>query len=411
MTARLAYLGVPHLSLLLTWRAHPELRTEPVLVAGNSGGGRTVVLAVSPAAAAAGVKPGQDWRRAQIACPKAVQLEADPAALAQLRRRALLALTECSPLVEWDRDVGAYLDLGGHDPRHRQEAARAASCGRTLQRELGVPPQVGVGPSRFSAWVAARGAAPGRMRLVPAGGAAQLLATWPVTGLPIPPLTQERLLQFGLRTCGDCLTVPLPDLQRQLGPDGLLLHRLCQGTDSTLLHPWREPLPCTARGGLAGAVDDLESLRFGAPQLAAELAGHLRSRGQAAGRIRLLLLGAEVERNASVDLGRKREVWWRELAPPQPLATQEELLGAALNLLGQVHLDFPVAAVELQALELVAALAHQGGLWRSPASDAAVAAAAGRLRDRFGAGLVWRVSLRPGHPGDAPEERLIWEAV
>lgn len=405
---RLACFTFPHLAWVLTLRAHPELQGEPVLLGGQDPGGRQVVLAASPAAWGKGVRPGLEWRRAEVLCPLAVRLDVDRTAVAELQRQARLALTSCSPLVEWGDDTSAYVDLAGSDPLRPEESSRAAHCGRALQAALGVPPSVGVGPSRFSAWVAAQLAAPGRVRLVPEGKAAEFLASWPVTALPIPPEVGERLIQFGLHTCGDCTPITLVDLQRQFGPDGILLHRLCRGLDSSRIEPWREPPPCGVRRVLAGGVEDSESLRFGAAELARGLALELSRQGRAAGRIRLVLLGEDGPRRPS---STDQQVWWGEVAPPNPLATADELLAPLLSLFGRARFLTPVTVVELQAFDLVAPPVSQVGLWQGRAADREVVQrAVDRLHDRFGQGLVWRVEVRPGHPGDVPEERFVWSS-
>jgi DNA polymerase-4 len=406
--ARLACLTFPHLALVLVWRAHPELKPEPVLVGGQGPGGGQVVVAASAPAWAQGVRPGQDWRRAEVLCPLGARFSADPGALTELRRIARLALAACSPLVEWGDDASAYVDLAGDDPLRPQEGLRAVQCGRAIEQALGVTPSVGVGPSRFSAWVAAQLADPGRVRLVPEGKVAEFLANWPVTELPIPPQVAERLVQFGLHTCGDCASITMVELQRQFGPHGILLHRLCRGQDSAGVDPWREALPCGVRRVLAGGVDDSESLRFGAAELARGLAQELSRQGQAAGRIRLLLHGEDETRHlAQAD----RQLWWGEVAPPAPMATADELMGPLLSLFSKARLLAPVTVVELEAFDLVTPPVNQIGLWQGRAADREVIKrAVDRLHDRFGTGLVWRVEVRPGHPGDVPEERLVWNS-
>ncbi len=365
-----------------------------------------VVLAASAAARAAGVRPGQEWRRAEILCPLAARLEVDPAALAGLRHLTRQALAECSPLVEWVEDTEAYVDLAGSDPLGRPPGVLAAACGRVLRAQLDVTPQVGLGPSRFSAWVAAQRAEPGRVRAVPRGRAAEFLADWPVGRLPIAAELGERLIQFGLRTCGDCAAIAPADLQRQFGHEGLRLHRLCLGRDPGQVDPWHQPPVCGVRRVLAGGVADLESLRFGAEELAQGLARELARQGRAAGRLRLVLLG-EPERQPSGAL--ERPAWWGELAPAAPMASAGELLGPLLSLLGSARLRAAVTEVGLEGLGLVDPPATQVGLWQGRVTDrAAIDRAVDRLHARFGSGLVWRVEVRPGHPGDVPAERLRW---
>jgi len=406
---RLACLRFPHLALVHVWRVHPELRDEPVVVSGPGPDGREIILAASPAALAAGVLPGQRLRQAETACPGAVRLPGNPEGVAGLRRAALAALADCSPWVEWTDDATVHLDGSGRHPRHPDEAAWAAACGRQLAAALGVPPAVGVGGSRFTAFAAATAAGPGRVRRVAPGAAAAFLAPWPVAELPLSEEARTRLGAFGLHTLGDCAQVPAADLQRQLGPDGLLVHRLACGRDDAHLRPFREPPAFGVRLVLAGTVQDREALRFTAPRVAEAVAARLVAAGRAAGRLRLVLR-AEDDPDATVEAGRPSGgSWWGERVPPQPVATTAEILPILLGLIGSAAPVAPVLVLELCALELGPLPARQVDLWhRHDADREAITQAVGRLHDRFGPGLVWRVRLREGAPPDCPERRLAW---
>ncbi|HUY60763.1 MAG TPA: hypothetical protein VMW49_02700, partial [Candidatus Dormibacteraeota bacterium] len=318
-------------------------------------------------------------------------------------------LGDHSPLVEWTDDTTAFVDLSGHHPRHATEGAWAAAGGRALAAALGEPPAVGVASTRFTAEIAARAAGPGRIRRVPPGGEAVFLDPWPVDVLPLPGSVIERLRCFGLLTCGACAGVPAADLQRQFGPDGLRLHQLITGRDPAHLRPWREPPGCGVRRVLAGAVADWETLRFGAADLAAQLAAALRARDRAAGRLRLVLRAGDAP-DGPVTAGTVPPgVWWAERVPPWPVAAPDELLPLILGLLGALRPTEPVAVIELTAGDLQPLRARQVDLWHQHDADReAIAQAVARLHDRFGAGLVWRVTLRPDAPEDLPERRLAW---
>lgn len=363
--------------------------------------GREVVVAASAPARARGVRPGQGWRQAEIVCPEAVRLPEDGAAIGELRREARLVLYGISPLVEWVDDSLAYLDISRGSLALPTEAALGAEIGRSMGRILASAPSLGIGQSRFVAWAAAQMAGPGRLRLVATGQAAQFLSRWPVENLPLAPSVVERLREFGLGSCGDCAAVPLGDLQRQFGPDGLRLHRLCLGQDETMIDPWLEPPVCGIRRVLAGVVEDIETLRFGAPELAAGLASELALQRRAASRLRLLVGGEERGGpGAGMDS-------WEEVRLGVPACSPEELLPPVLGLLARVRQ--PVRVLELQALDLGDPPARQRQLWPSAIDHRPdIERAAARLQERFGERLVWRVAVRPGHPGDIPEEQLSW---
>lgn len=399
--SRLACVCFPHLGLALAWRAHPELRGEAVVLGPRSVSGREVVVAASAPALARGVRPGQGWRQAEIACPEAVRLSEDVAAIEELRREARLVLYGISPLVEWVDDSTAYLDISRGSLGLPTEAAVGAEIGRSIERVLSSAPSLGIGQSRFVAWAAAQRAGPGRMRLVATGQAVQFLSGWPVEQLPLEPTIVERLREFGLGSCGDCAAVPLGDLQRQFGPDGLRLHRLCSGQDEAMIDPWLEPPICGTRRVLAGVVADTETLRFGAPEVAAALAAELAVQRRAASRLRLLV-GSEESSGPGA-----RQDSWEEVRLRTPAYSAEELLPPVLGLLARVRQ--PVRVLELQALDLGAPPARQHQLWATAADHRPdIERAAARLQERFGGRLVWRVSIRPGHPGDVPEEQLSW---
>ncbi len=406
---RIACLRFPHLALVRAWQRHPELRDEAVVVFTPGPAGPQVVVAASAAARAAGVTVGQLLRQAETCCPGAARLAQDLEGTAALRRAALTALTDCSPLVEWTDDATAYLDGSGRWLRHPDEAGWAAACGRALAAALGVGPAVGVGESRFTAGAAAHAAGPGRVRRVARGAAATFLAAVPVAELPVTQEAQARLVAFGLRTCGDCAAVPAADLQRQLGPEGLLVHRLALGRDPVHLRPFREPPVFGARLVLAGAVTDREALRFTAPRLAEAVAERLGTVGRSAGRLRLVLR-AEDDPDAPVAAGGPPSGGWcGERTPPQPVATAAELLPVVLGLIGAAAPGRPVLVLELVALDLGPPVARQVDLWhRHDVDREAIAQAVVRLHDRFGPGLVFRVRLRDGAPDDLPERQLAW---
>lgn len=405
--ALLGCLRFPHLRLLLAWRDHPELIPEAVVVSGFGPSDRIVVKAASEAAMAAGVHLGQDASQAEMASPGAVRLQDEHPRLEGVREQLLAVLYDFSPLVEIRGDSQVYLDLGGRDPRWATKAARASQLGRAVQRVLGVAPAVGVGQSRFVALAAARRAGAGRIRLVPRGAAPTFLSTWPVAELPLPPKTVAQLLGFGLLTCGDCLAIPLADLQRQLGPAALTLYRLCLGQDGAAINPRRKPPPCAVRKVLAGVVENTEALRFGAPELAAMLAQELARLGLACGRLRILLLDEDAT-GGELGLGQPG-VFMDEITIPTPAVTAEDLLHPILSLLARARCR--VLTIELQALSLTPPPQVQSQLWAvGDTTRDEIGRAVARLHERFGQSLVWRVGLRPGHPGDVPEERLIWHS-
>ena len=214
----------PHLGLLATWRRHPELRAEPVVI-GGAPELRLPVVAASAAAEAAGVRAGQPLREAQQRCPAAVFVALDEAEVDQLRQAAITALCGVAPAVEVGDDE-AFADLSGSHARHPSETAWAVATARVLTAALGDAPAVGVAGSRFVARTAARIGTPGHVRRVKEGEEAAFLAPLPLHLLPGDRAVLARLAALGLDCAGAVAGLALADMQRQFGPAGLAVHRL-----------------------------------------------------------------------------------------------------------------------------------------------------------------------------------------
>lgn len=397
-----------HLGLLVAWRRHPELRNEAVVVAmpadgaaGAGGGadidGRSRVVAASPAARAAGVRPGQQLLQARQRCPGVVQLAVDAEAVAALAEAALAAFCSLAPAVELGDEEG-WCDLSGSHAAFGGEAAWAAATARALTAALGgEAPAVGVASTRFTAWMAARQGTPGRLRLVPAGEEPGFLAPLGIGLLPVDALVRERLGALGIERLGQVAALPPAELRRQFGDAGEIAWRYARGRDDLPLTPRTTPREIVERVVLDGPVTDREVLRRCAELACTRLAARLGERGLTTS---LLSLTLEEEVAAGSSPVRRR--------PPLP-AGGGDLWPAVLSLLGGVQPTSPVAALRLEATGLAATTGRQVDLWRrGDAAADAVAVASARLGDRFGAETVLRPRLALD-PGDLPERRFRWE--
>jgi len=386
----------PHLGLLAAWRRHPELRAEPVVV-GGAPELRLPVVAASAAAEAAGVRAGQPLREAQQRCPAAVFVALDEVAVEALQQAAIAALCTVSPAVEVGDDE-AFADLSGSHAMHPSEVAWAVAVARALAVTLGEAPAAGVAGSRFVARTAARIGAPGRVRRVRDGEEAAFLAPLPLHLLPGDRAVLSRLATLGLDCAGAVASLALADMQRQFGPAGLAVHRLARGQDGEGVRPWAPPRTMAERLALdGGGVADLEALRRGARRLTESLGARLHAAALAAGSLDLHL---EEEGGGAAAASR---------VLPAAAGNPDELWPAVLGLLGEVRPEAPVAALRLQAGQLISGGGRQLDMWTGgDARRDAVLRGVMRLQDRFGGDTL----LQPGlavDPGDLPERRGVWE--
>src|SRR5487761_110440 len=394
----------PHLALIVAWRRHPELRSEPGVV-GGAAELRRPVLAASAAACASGVRPGQPLREAQQRCPHAAFVAAEEAAVARLHEELLTRLYQLAPSVEV-RDEAAWCDLTGRHAAHPDEVGWAVATARGITDLLDDDDvAVGVAGSRLVAQVAAGQAGGRRIRRIAPSEDAAFPAPLPLSVLPIASAVAARLAALGLDCVGAVANLSAADLQRQFGPAGLDLGHRVRGEDVMGEEGSGNGASSghASSGGrigerlvLEGGVGDLEVLRFAVHRSALELGDRLRRQGCRAEAVTLVCELEEAEPSGL------------RITPLQPPGSGAELWPVALELLAGLRLSAPVTAIRLEAAGLRPGAGRQVDLWRGgDAAGEQISGAASRLRARLGAEAVRRAELAVD-PGDLPERRFRW---
>lgn len=304
---RVACLLAPDFLVQAERRAHPELAGRPFVVA-TGDDGRAEIVAVSEAAARAGVRAAQTVARARAACAGLVVRPAS-AALEQSARQSLLdAALALAPRAElapreappFAAEAAVFVDATGTATLYASENGFASAL-VARAGALGLAGFVGVASSRFAARgvarrlaAAARGAAHAEAR---ASGflalrpdeEARAIAALPVDLLAPSDALAQRLTRLGIRRVGDLLRLPRRALAQRLGPEARALAARARGEHD------EPPLPAPRDARLEEAcdleapIDRLEPLRFALRGLAARLAERLAVRGLATRRLELAL--------------------------------------------------------------------------------------------------------------------------
>jgi len=299
---RIACLLAPDLPLAAALRAHPELRGRPLAVVSERGP-RAEILAVSPEAAQAGVRPQQGLVHARALCAELYVQRASPA-LERAARDALLdAALSTSPRAVLAppgsgllaAEAAVFVDARGVARLfHSERGFAGALCDRAAR--LGLPTVVSVASARSVARIAARtliAASPsgetGTTRVLPPGSEADFLSPLPLDLLDPEDRLASDLARFGLQRVGDLLRIPERGLVTRFGRRILPLLALARGEDRSppppapseslleealdLERPIQalEPLLFVLRGALARLRARLVSRRLAAAQLEIEL--------------------------------------------------------------------------------------------------------------------------------------------
>jgi hypothetical protein len=270
----------------------------------------------------------------------------------------------------------------------------------------GSPVRAGIAGTRFAATIAAVHARPGEPILVPVGGEAAFLATYPSGLLTQDPDIRARLARFGLRRIGPVAELARSALIARFGEEGARIHARARGEEIDPFRPRVTPERLALRLPIAPASDELESLRFVLHRLAAALTEQLSARGLAATRAHLRL---------DLDLAFARDGTPPELTVeqrfPEPTADAEAI---ERLLFARLERTPPPAAVAGVALELAGAqpaVGQQLPLFVPQAArDSRLSWQLARLALTFGEDRVRRVALLdPEAP--LPEARWTWRSV
>ena len=365
----LACLLIPNFALRLVVLDQPALDGLPLVLTAPSMT-RPLVADASPEAADRGIRVGMPLREVNAVCSQAVFIPANPVRDALAFERILAQLETVSPALEPMEAGRCYVDIAGlerHYPSPDAIAEALLACVSPILR-----PRAGLAPTRFTAWVAARMAAPGTVLTIQPDEVMTTLGPLPASWLPLEPTTLLKLDRLGLRTLAELRDLPATALQARFGPAGREAHACASGQDERRVYPrtivesvreeFRLPAPMASRDMLLLAIRQLVIRAFNRPALKHR---HIRQ-----ARIRIAIEGGHS--------------WERELTFREPVGSQRliETLRSrlqAIELPGpaeMIHLDLIGIAGEIATQELIPLL--------RPKQDRPLIEAARQLKQRYG---------------------------
>ena len=268
------------------------------------------VIARSPAAASAGVQPGDRRRSAQSACPELLVLDHDPDRDARAFEPIVRAIADMAPRLEVVEPGRVCLLARGPSRYFGGEPAMAQRMAGLVSDVAGVRPGVGVADGRGASAIAARLATRTRsgVVVVPPGASPSY-----VDGLPVAWLRElgevtadlvDLFARLGLRTLGQLAALAPGDVLARFGAEGLHAHRIAGGADrrpSAAVDPppewWVEEL-------FLEPVEQLETVVFVAKRLADSLVARLSADGRVCVRLVVVVESEHGERS--------ERAWYRD---------------------------------------------------------------------------------------------------
>jgi len=255
---------------------HPELRGQPVVVAGR--GPRAVVTTASYEARRYGVGSAMPAARARRLCPQAVFLAPDFPTYRQVSARLMDLVRSHIERVEVVGLDEAYLDLDGlYSPRAAMRRLLAE-----IRDATQLTCSVGIGPNKLVAKVASDAEKPAGFVVLGREQACARFASSPPGLLPgIGPKTAARLAEMGLSTLGALAAASPEMLVERFGPNlGQALHRRARFEHDGEVQAARKVVSESRERTFDSDLDDPARLREELARMARELCTSLYTHGR-----------------------------------------------------------------------------------------------------------------------------------
>src|SRR5277367_549678 len=284
---RVAHLDADAFYVSIELLRHPELRGQPVVVAGS--GPRAVVTTASYEARRYGVGSAMPAARARRLCPDAVVLAPDFATYREASKQVMDLVRAHVERVEVVGLDEAYLDVAGlFSPRAAMRRLLAE-----IKAATELTCSVGLGPNKLVAKVASDAEKPAGFVVLTREQACARFASSPPALVPgIGPKTAARLAEMGLSTLAALAEAPEqllverfgPNLGRELRRRGRFEHDGEIGAARKVVSESRER---TFDTDVSDAAQMREQLSLMAEELCAGLAAHGRRGRTIAIKVRL----------------------------------------------------------------------------------------------------------------------------
>lgn len=312
------------------------------------------VMAMSPAARAAGVQPGMRRGGVLMLLPEARILERSHAREAEALQAVAMAMLQYTPQVALAEEATLLLDIGA-SLRLFGGIRRLCERVRANLRALGFSACIACAPTARGAWLLARRDAG---RAVSMTSLVRRLDRLPVSLLPPARPFAAWFDGIGCRRLDELQRLPRPGLQRRCGRALLDMLDAAYGMSHEMFRWVEPPEHFHARLELFDRIEQADLLLSGAHHLVLQMTGWLCARQLAVERI-VLSLVHERGRVACPPTP-------VEVALSEPTWRDEHLMRLLRERLAKVELAAPVIGIGLEARQLQAMAPPTDSLFPDP---------------------------------------------
>lgn len=253
--SRIACLRIPQFQIAVHQKHEPELKNVPFVILDQA-----KIFMCSDKASQKHIIAGMRLSEAKAICTTVQSRKYESQLYQAAQKKLIQEFVLCSPKVTADQagifllDASGLSHLGGENTFCRNLLKTASKAGFTNA-------QIGIADSAFTAEVASR-LKNKRWHIVPPGKDRDVLAPLSIWHLPIKFEMKESLSDLGIKTMGQLLSIPLPDLIERFGLEALFAINLSQGIDKRLpsVPPPEKHFECSVE--LGGPMEALNETLF-----------------------------------------------------------------------------------------------------------------------------------------------------
>lgn len=262
---------------------YPELRDKPVAVAGDPEGRHGIILAKNMAAKKLGIQTAETIWQAKKKCPDLILLPPHHEEYEAMSKRINAIYLDFTDQVEPFSVDESWLDVTGSRRLFGSGEIIADALRRRIREELGVTISVGVADNRWWAKMGSDYKKPDATTVITRDNVAGLLYPLPIRDmLFVGGASAQTLTRHGVATIGQLAGLPPELLEKWLGKQGLSLHQMVHGVDSTPIRRWGESEAVKSVGNSMTYPHDLvgqEAWRAGLMPLCDSVGARLRAQG------------------------------------------------------------------------------------------------------------------------------------
>ncbi|WEG14347.1 DNA polymerase IV [Pullulanibacillus sp. KACC 23026] len=221
---------------------HPELRGQPLAIAGRVEERRGIIVTSSYEARARGVKTTMRVREARRLCPDLIVQTPNFPLYRETSAQLFQLLKTYTPLVEKVSIDEGYLDVT-EIQRGQHPVTLAQEIQQKILDDLKLPSSIGIAPNKFLAKMASNMKKPMGLTILRKRDIPQLL--WPMAigeMHGVGPKTAEKLNRMGVLTIGDLASHDRTHLKQRLGQHGEKLYDRANGIDAREVDPTAESI-------------------------------------------------------------------------------------------------------------------------------------------------------------------------